>query len=66
MKAFEKWNRELPMREDETDFTVKTFQERRRTWRAALEWYKRTMDEITVKDIGISGQEVIDEELGDK
>jgi hypothetical protein len=35
-------------------------------WRAALEWFKKTMDEIEEKDLPIKGQEVIDGELAEE
>ena len=32
-------------------------------WRAALEWFSKTMDEIEKHDISITGEEVINNEL---
>ena len=32
-------------------------------WRAALEWYRATMEELERRDIPLHGQEVIEQEL---
>jgi len=32
-------------------------------WRAALEWFKKTLDEIEEHDLPIKGQEVLEREL---
>ncbi len=37
MKEFEKWYNELPMREDAIDFTIPTYEDYKKGWRAALE-----------------------------
>jgi len=60
MEAFEKWfNEILEPTGNEKGYCMVA-------WRAALEWYKRTMDDITDHDIGISGEEVINKELGEQ
>jgi hypothetical protein len=35
----------------------------RKEWRAALKWYRDTMNEIEKHDIPIAGEEVIKQEL---
>ena len=37
----------------------------RHGWRAALEWYRDTMDEIEAHDLPLHGREVIEQELED-
>lgn len=71
MKACKKWWSRQGSRRQKLSISMsnpggKTYQEgTEEGWRAALEWFKETMNEITDNDIAISGQEVIDSELED-
>ena len=60
MKACEKWKKRFNVTHRGNMSYTPNFDQ---GWRAALEWFKKTMDEIENKDIGISGQEVIENEL---
>ena len=60
MKEFEKWYRELPMREDAEDFTILTCEKYEKGWKAALEWVR---DNLVIDS---SANEIINQELGEE
>ena len=60
MKAFEEW------RDKQYDGCQECSASPPGTeWRAALEWYRDTMDEIEAHDLPLHGREVIEQELED-
>jgi len=59
MKKFEKWYNELPMREDAIDFTIPTYEDYKKGWRAALEW------RLESEFCNVASRQEIEQELDD-
>lgn len=66
MKAFEEWDKkwcpktECELKDVRCDHCPDL---RKAGWRGALEWYRKTMEEIEQHDLSIHGREVIEQEL---
>jgi len=58
MKAFKKYQKEYQQKS-----LTSNLPSGEESWRAALEWFKNTMDEIEEHDMPITGEEVINREL---
>jgi hypothetical protein len=61
MKAFDKW-----FKKNKPYEVYSCMDMAEKAWRAALEWYQDTMDEIEKRDLPLHGREVIEQELEEK